>query len=144
MANLNRVMLIGRLTRDVETRAFQGGGKVASFGFCTNNRKKVNGQWADDPVFLDVKAFNREHGRKLADLVEETFAKGKQVYLEGHLVLEQWEKDGQKRSKLVIFMDDFQYLDAKEGGGKPQRQSEDQEDGAIDMPSSADGEDIPF
>ena len=78
MANLNKVMLIGRLTRDPEMRTFANGGKVAKFGFAVNNRKKnqQTGQWEDEPVFLDVEAFNRETGRKLADLVEQYLRKG--------------------------------------------------------------------
>jgi single-strand DNA-binding protein len=124
MANLNKVMLIGRLTRDPEIRVFSNGGKVAAFGFAVNNRKKdqQSGQWVDDPCFLDVKAFNRETGRKLADLVEQYLAKGRQVFIEGHLVLEQWtsQQDGQKRSKLVIVVDDLQFLEPRQQeGGAP-------------------------
>ena len=71
MANLNKVMLIGRLTRDPEVRTFSNGGKVAKFGFAVNNRKKnqQTGQWEDDPVFLDVEAFNRGEFGKLADFL---------------------------------------------------------------------------
>jgi len=126
MANLNKVMLIGRLTRDPEVRAFANGGKVAKIGFAVNNRKKdqATGNWVDDPVFLDIDAFNRETGRKMADLVEQYLRKGSQVYIEGNLVLDQWtDKDGQKRSKIKIVMTDMQFLDGKpegmagEGGG---------------------------
>src|SRR5215813_4404278 len=106
MANLNKVMLIGRLTRDPEVRTFAGGGKVAHFGFAVNNRKKnqQTGEWEDDPVFLEVDAFNRESGRKLADLVEQYLKKGNQAYLEGNLKLDQWvdKNDGQKRSKVKV------------------------------------------
>jgi single-strand DNA-binding protein len=120
MANLNKVMLIGRLTRDPETRTFPSGGKVANFGFAVNNRKKnqQTGQWEEEPVFLDVKAFNRETGRKLADLVEQYMRKGQQFYLEGHLQLDQWtSQDGQKQSRLRIVMDDFQFLEPRQDGG---------------------------
>jgi single-strand DNA-binding protein len=121
MANLNKVMLIGRLTRDPETRTFSNGGKVAAFGFAVNNRKKnqSTGEWEDEPCFLDVKAFNRETGRKMADLVEQYLHKGNQAYLEGHLVLEQWEdkNGGGKRSKLVIVLDDLQFLEPRQDGG---------------------------
>src|SRR5438034_4598226 len=84
-ANLNKVMLIGRLTRDPETRDFTNGGKVATFGFAVNNKKKNQdtGQWEDEPVFVDVKAFNRREGRQLADLVKQYMKKGHQFYLEG-------------------------------------------------------------
>jgi len=119
MANLNKVMLIGRLTRDPEVRAFSNGGKVAKIGFAVNNRKKdpASGNWVDDPVFLDIDAFNRETGRKLADLVEQYLHKGNQVYIEGNLVLDQWvDKDGQKRSKIKIVMTDLQFLEGKQEG----------------------------
>jgi single-strand DNA-binding protein len=121
MANLNKVMLIGRLTRDPEMRSFSNGGKVAAFGFAVNNRKKnqSTGEWEDEPCFLDVKAFNRETGRKMADLVEQYLHKGNQAYLEGHLVMEQWEdkNGGGKRSKLVIVLDDLQFLEPRQDGG---------------------------
>jgi len=119
MANLNKVMLIGRLTRDPEVRTFSNGGKVAKFGFAVNNRKKnqQTGQWEDEPVFLDVEAFNRGEFGKQADLVEQYLVKGRQVFIEGHLKLDQWEKDGQKRSRLVIVMDNMQFLEPRQDGG---------------------------
>src|SRR5262245_24752845 len=120
MANLNKVMLIGRLTRDPETRVFANGGKVAKFGFAVNNRKKnpTTGQWEDDPVFIDVDAFNRGDFGKKADLVEQYLRKGHQVFIEGHLQLDQWTAtDGQKRSKLKVVLDDLQFLEPREEGG---------------------------
>ena len=114
MANLNKVMLIGRLTRDPEMRTFANGGKVANFGFAVNNFKRnpTTGESEKEPVFVDVKAFNRgEKGRQLADLVEQYLRKGHQAYLEGHLQLDQWtSQDGQKQSKLRIVLDDLQFL----------------------------------
>jgi len=123
MANLNKVMLIGRLTRNPEVRTFANGGKVAKFGFAVNNRKKnqQTGAWEDEPVFLDVEAFNRGEFGKQADLVEQYLAQGRQVFIEGHLRLDQWEKDGQKRSKLVVVVDNLQFLDSRPenaGGGQ--------------------------
>jgi len=123
MANLNKVMLIGRLTHDPEVRSFANGGKVAKIRFAVNNRKKnqQTGEWENDPVYLDIDAFNRET-RKLADLVEQYLHRGDQAYIEGHLVLDQWvDKDGQKRSKLKVVMQDVQFLEPKaasaDGGG---------------------------
>jgi single-strand DNA-binding protein len=129
MANLNKVMLIGRLTRDPECVNFSNGGRVAKFGFAVNNSKKnpSTGQWEDDPVFLDVEAFNRDQGRKLADLVEQYLRKGHQVYLDCHLKLDQWEdrETKQKRSKLKLVLNDMQFLepraDGGEGGGRASR-----------------------
>ena len=120
MANLNKVMLIGRLTRDPEIKTFGNGGKVANVGFAVNNRKKnkESGEWEDVPVWIDLKVFNRETGRKMADLVESSLKKGQQVYVEGHLVLEEWtgKEDGKKASKMVVYVDDFQFLEKREGG----------------------------
>ncbi len=120
MANLNKVMLIGRLTRDPEIKTFGNGGKVANVGFAVNNRKKNkdSGQWEDVPVWIDLKAFNRETGRKTADLIESSLKKGQQIYVEGHLVLEEWagKEDGKKMSKMVVYVDDFQFLEKREGG----------------------------
>jgi single-strand DNA-binding protein len=126
MANLNKILLIGRLTRDPETRTFPNGGKVASFGFAVNNRKKnqQTGEWEDEPCFVDVKAFNRgtpeQPGRKLADLCEQYLHKGDLTYLEGHLVLEKWQdkNTNENRQKLVIVLDDVQFLQPK-GDGAP-------------------------
>ena len=165
MANLNKVMLIGRLTRDPEVRMFSNGGKVAKFGFAVNNRKKnlQTGQWEEDPVFLEVDAFNRGEFGKNADHVEQYLRKGSQVFVEGHLKLDQWTtQDGQKRSMIKVVLESMQFLDPRPEGGGPRgsaspRQQEapspgsdydpgpDASGGAMDPPppGSAD-KDIPF
>jgi single-strand DNA-binding protein len=120
MANLNKVMFIGRLTRDPEVRVFANGGKVAHFGFAVNNRKKnqQSGQWEEVPVFLDVEAFNRGEFGRQADLCEQYLKKGHQAYIEGHLRMDEWTgQDGQKRSKLKVVVDNVQFLQPREGGG---------------------------
>ncbi len=117
MANLNKALLIGRLTRDPEMVNFANGGRVAKFGFAVNNRKKnqASGAWEDDPVFLDVEAYNRDTGRKLADLVEQYLKKGHQVFLECSLKLDSWndKTSGEKRSKLKFVVNDMQFLEPK-------------------------------
>jgi len=92
MANLNKVILIGRLTRDVETRSFPSGGMVAKFGFAVTNRKKNSqtGQWEDEPMYIDAEVYNRGETGKLADLVRDRCRKGSQIMLEGKLHLDQW------------------------------------------------------
>jgi single-strand DNA-binding protein len=123
VANLNKVMLIGRLTRDPKPRTFSNGGKVAEFGFAVNNRKKnqQTGQWEDEPCFLDCKAFNRETGRKLADLVEQYLKKGHQAYIEGHLVMETWndKTTGDKRQALRVIVENVEFLEPRADGGAP-------------------------
>jgi single-strand DNA-binding protein len=146
MANLNKVMLIGRLTRDPEIKTFGNGGKVANVGFAVNNRKKdkQSGEWVDVPVWIDLKVFNRETGRKMADLVESSLKKGQQIYVEGHLVLEEWtgKEDGKKASKMVVYVDDFQFLEKREGGASSGGRSF----GGSSKPASSDEtiEEVPF
>jgi single-strand DNA-binding protein len=165
MANLNKVMLIGRLTRDPEIRVFANGGKVAKFGFAVNNRRKNSqtGQWEDEPVFLDVEAFNRGETGKQADLVENSLRKGQQIFIEGHMRLDQWTaQDGQKRSKLMIVVDNFQFLEPRGDGASrsytatgPARQTASQpteesyetsppDAGLQPPPAGRSDEDIPF
>ncbi len=129
MANLNKVMLIGRLTRDPEARTFSNGGKVAKFGFAVNNRRKnaQTGQWEDEPVFLECEVFNRGENGTLADRIEQTVHKGHQIFIEGHLKLDQWndKTTGDKRQQLKVVVDNFQYLERREdgAGGAPVQRS---------------------
>ena len=112
MANLNKVMLIGRLTRDPETRHTAGGSSVTNFGLAVNRsyRKKDSDERVEETTFVDVEAWGQ---------TGETFArymrKGRQAYVEGRLKLDSWEKDGQKRSKLSVVMEEFQFLDGGAG-----------------------------
>jgi len=122
MANLNKVMLIGRLTRDPEVTEFQNGGKVANVGFAVHNRRKnaQSGEWEEVPVWVEMKAFNRENGRKLADLAA-TLHKGRQIYVEGHLALEEWtgKEDGKHRSKTLVYVDGIEFVgDRPKGEGQ--------------------------
>lgn len=135
MANLNKVMLIGRLTRDPEVRMFSNGGKVASFGFAVNNRKKnaQTGQWEDEPCFLDCEAFNRGESGKTADLIEQYLHKGHQAYIEGHLKLDQWndKTTGDKRSRLKVVVDNVQFLEPRKEGGAPRSSSPQRHDAPL-------------
>lgn len=121
MANLNKVILIGRLTRDPETRSFPSGGMVTKFGFAVTNRRKNSqtGQWEDEPMFIDVEVYNRGEFGKLADLVRDRCHKGSQIMIEGRLHLDQWDDKttGQKRSKHKIVVDNVQLLDPRPAGG---------------------------
>ena len=120
MANLNKVILIGRLTRDPETRSFPSGGMVTKFGFAVTNRRKNSqtGQWEDEPMFIDVEVYNRGEFGKLADLVRDRCHKGSQIMIEGRLHLDQWDdkNTGQKRSKHKIVVDNVQLLDPRPAG----------------------------
>jgi single-strand DNA-binding protein len=124
MATYNRTTLVGRLTRDPETRSFASGGKVCQMGFAVSNRKKVGDQWQDSPLFIEVKAFNSQYGQKLADICEQYLHKGSQALIDGRLELESWEKDGQKHSKIVLVAQTIQLLDPRPDDGQaPAQQS---------------------
>jgi single-strand DNA-binding protein len=114
MANLNRVMLIGRLTRDPETRHTPSGQSVTTFGLAVNRsyRKKDSEEMVEETTFVDVEAW-----AKTGETVARYMKKGRQAYVEGRLKLDSWEKDGQKRSKLSVVMENFQFLDGGAGGG---------------------------
>lgn len=120
MANLNKVMLIGRLTRDPEPIGGRTGGTAgAKFGFAVNNRRMNpdTQKWEDIPVFIDMEIWNRGESKQ-ADRVLQTLRKGQQVYVEGHLKMDQWEdkNGGGKRSALRVVVENFQYLEPRGEG----------------------------
>ena len=114
MANLNKVFLIGNLTRDPELRYIQSGTAVCDFGLATNRRyKSGSGEQKEEVTFVDITAWGRQ-----AEVVSEFLQKGRPVFIEGRLKYDQWTTDdGQKRSKLGVVMDNFQFLDSRGGGG---------------------------
>ena len=110
MADLNVVILVGRLTRDPELRYTPGGMAVTSFGLAVNNRRKVGDEWKEEPCFVDVKVFGR-----MAETSSEYLSKGRQVAIEGRLSYSKWEKDGQTRSKLEVTANNVQFLGQGQG-----------------------------
>ena len=130
VANYNKVMLIGRLTRDVETRTFSNGGMVCKFGFATEGSRRkdqATGKWESEPCFLDVEAFNRGENGKLASNCEQFLKKGSQVFIEGKLVMQSWTgQDGSKRNKIVVEAFTVEFLDSR-GGEQQQSRSESSE-----------------
>jgi len=116
MANLNKVLLIGRLTADPEVRYTASGLNIASLRLAVNNyRKGPDGNRVEETCFIDATAFG-----KTGELAQQYLKKGRQVFVEGHLRFEQWDdkNTGQKRSKHTVTVDSLQFLDSRgEGGG---------------------------
>ena len=113
MADYNRVVLMGRLTRDVELKYTPGGTAVTDAGLVVNNRRKDgDGKWVEEPCFVDVTMFGRT-----AEVASQYLGKGSPLFIEGHLRFESWEKDGQRRSKLKVVCDRLQLIGSKPGGG---------------------------
>lgn len=119
MPNLNKVMLMGNLTRDPEMRYTPKGTAVAKFGLAINRKwKSEDGEKREEVTFVDITCFG-----KTAETVGQYFKKGKPMFIEGRLNLEQWEdkQTNQKRQKLGVIMESFQFIDnavSDEGGGE--------------------------
>ena len=119
MPHFNQVTLVGHLTRDVEVRYLQSGTAVCDLGLAINERVKRNEQWVDEPVFVDVTCFG-----KTAEVAGEYLSKGAPVLIAGRLKLDQWEQDGQKRSKLKVVAEKMQMLGGKRGSSDSQERPE--------------------
>lgn len=114
MANLNKVMLIGRLTRDPETRSLPSGSAVVTFGLAVNRvyNNRQSGEKVEETAFIDCEAWGRT-GETIARYMK----KGRQLFVEGRLKFDSWERDGQRRSKLSVVAENFQFIDSQGGNG---------------------------
>ena len=113
MANsdINSVIIVGRLTRDVELKYMNNGNAVASMSIAVNRSKKEGDQWVSEAHFFDVSYFG-----KGAEAVKPYLTKGKQIAIQGSLRQNRWEKDGQKQSRISIVADNVQLLGGKSDG----------------------------
>ena len=113
MASLNKVLLIGNLTRDPEVRMMSNGRPVCNFGLALNRSyKDSDGNRKDETTFVDVECFGPR-----AEAVGRFFSKGRSIFVEGRLKLDQWEsKEGEKRSALRVVLDNFEFVDSKQDG----------------------------
>jgi single-strand DNA-binding protein len=146
MPALNKVHLIGNLTRDPELRVTPKGTSICQFGMAMNRQfKDEAGQTRDDATFVDVEAWG-----KSADNIAKFCTKGKLLYVEGRLKLDQWEDkaSGQKRSKIKVVCESFQFLGGKgedSSSEAAERQSTPPRSGSP-KPASTENldEDVPF
>ena len=114
MANYNKVLLMGNLTRDVELKYTTSNQPVAHIGLAVNRRYKTgDGEQKEETTFVDCEAWGRT-----AEVMNEYLAKGRPVFVEGRLRLDQWkDKDGNNRSKLKGVIDNFEFVDSRGSGG---------------------------
>jgi|ERR1051326_740353 single-strand DNA-binding protein len=115
MANFNKVILAGNLTRDPEVRYTPKGMAIAKFGLAINRTwKNESGETKEEVTFVDVDAFGRT-----AEVISQYLKKGRPILVEGRLRLDQWDdkQTGQKRSKLGVVVEGFQFLDSGRGDG---------------------------
>ncbi len=155
MASLNKVLLIGNLTRDPELRQFAGGQNVCKVRLATNRRFKTqSGEMRDDTTFVDVTIWGIR-GENFAKY----FKKGDPAFIEGRLTFEEWQDKttGDKRNKLSVTAEDWQFVSSRgEGGGsrgsfrggesgsQPQQEAAAGGDSFEDEGSLSDGGSVPF
>ena len=108
-ADINVVMLVGRLTRDAELKYTNTGFPIGKFSLAVNRRRKSGDEWIEEGHFFDVSLLG-----KRAEALTQYLTKGTQVAIQGELRQNKWEKDGQPRSKVEITANDIQLL----GGGR--------------------------
>src|SRR5919197_6301320 len=141
MASLNKVILLGNLTRDPELRYAPNGTPVATFGLATNHRTGQGEERKEEVCFVDIVAFGRQ-----AETASEYLSKGRMALIEGRLQWRSWEgQDGQKRSKHEVIADRVQFMSRggrDEGMGRPGPDSSDSGE-EMDMSLPQD-DDIPF
>ena len=113
--DINRVTLVGRLTRDPELRHLPSGQPVLQLGLAVNGRQRDDaGNWTDKPNFFDVKVFGNQ-----AEMLSQHLAKGRRVGIDGRLDWSSWEaQDGTKRSKVEVVAFQVQFLDSRGEGGE--------------------------
>ena len=140
----NKVLLMGNLTRDIELKQISGDNAVANIGLAVNRRfKSRDGEWREETTFVDCEAWGRT-----AETMSKYLVKGRPVFIEGRLKLDQWQdKDGNNRSKMRVVVENFQFVDSpgksgNSGGAQPQSTTAAAASGSNYEPVSED--DIPF
>jgi len=116
MANVNKVMLLGNITRDLEVRYTPKGTAVCDLGMAINRiRNGENGERIEEVTYVDVTLWGRQ-----AELAGQYLAKGRAVFIEGRLQLDQWDdkQTGQKRSRLRVVAENMQFIGGGQGGNQ--------------------------
>jgi single-strand DNA-binding protein len=154
MADLNHVVLIGRLTRDAELKTTASGQAVCKFSIAVNRRKKNGDHWEDEGNFFDIVLWGRQ-----GESLHQYLLKGKMVGVDGELRQDRWQQDGQNRSKVEIVANYLQLLGGGPGSGSSgasygggtgsapsERQNFSQNGGQAPGDAGSDGfaDDIPF
>ncbi len=121
MPSFNKVLLMGNLTRDPAHKQLPGGTSVCEFGIACNRKWKTQGgEEREEVLFADCTAFART-----GEVIAQYFTKGKPIFIEGRLKFDSWEgKDGTKRSKLSIVVENFQFVGGDPGGGEKRENRE--------------------
>ncbi len=133
--SVNKVFLMGNLTRDVQVKHTANNTAVANLGLAVNRRYRNNaGEMQEETTFVDCEAWGRT-----AETMGKYLTKGRPVFIEGRLRLNEWQdRDGNKRSKLLVVVDQFTFVDSRGGGGSGSSESQSYQ------PANTSADDIPF
>jgi len=137
MANFNKVILAGNLTRDPELRYTPKGTAVAQFGLAINRSwKDESGQTKEEVTFVDIDAFGRQ-----AEVVSQYLKKGRPLLVEGRLKFDQWDdkQTNQKRSKLKVVLESFSFIDSRPDNGGSSSEAPRPRPAAAAVPAPASG-----
>jgi single-strand DNA-binding protein len=135
MASYNKVILVGNLTRDPELRYTPKGTAIAKFGLAVNRTWKTEtGESKEEVTFVDIDSFGRQ-----AEVIGQYFKKGRPILIEGRLRLDTWEdkQTNQKRSKLGVVLEAFQFLDSNRPADSSAPSAPAQVDAPRNRPASA-------
>lgn len=116
MANFNKVIIAGNLTRDPEVRYTPRGTAITRLSVALNRSYKTEtGETREEVSYVDVDAFGRQ-----AEVIAQYFRKGRPILIEGRLRQDRWEdkNTGQKQSKLMVVLESFSFIDSRGGGGE--------------------------
>ncbi|MCP4758762.1 MAG: single-stranded DNA-binding protein [Planctomycetes bacterium] len=135
--SVNKVFLMGNLTRDVQLKHTANNTAVANLGLAVNRRYRNNsGEMQEETTFVDCEAWGRT-----AETMAKYLGKGRPVFIEGRLRLDEWQdRDGNRRSKLVVVIETFSFVDSRGGGDTKKPESTYQSSAS----SKATPDDIPF
>ncbi|MFP4153762.1 MAG: single-stranded DNA-binding protein [Alkalispirochaeta sp.] len=113
MADINHVVLVGRLVRDAQLKYSNNGLAICEFSIAINNRRKQGDEWVDEPNFFDVTLFGRQ-----GEAIQRYLTQGKQVGVDGQLRQDRWQnQEGQNRSKVSVVANNVMLLGSRDGGG---------------------------
>ncbi len=113
MASFNKVILLGNLTRDPEMRMTPSGQAICKFALAVNRTYTAqDGQKKEEVTFVDIDSFGKQ-----AETIGKYMTKGRQLFVEGRLKLDSWEKNGEKRSRLTVVLENFQFVGDRAGPG---------------------------
>lgn len=110
MTDINKTVLVGRLTRDIEITYTNSSAAIGNLSIAVNRSRKQNDQWIDEASFFDVKIYG-----KMAESLRPYLTKGKQIAVEGFLKQERWQKDGQNFSRVTVGAENVQLLGGNSG-----------------------------